>query len=43
LFWNEVTPRILTLVRDPGEPLEATVTPDVVASRRLSTLAEVWR
>src|SRR5688500_10143356 len=43
LFWNELIPRILTVLREPGEPLATTVTPGTVASRRCRTLAPVWR
>src|SRR5438034_8877359 len=45
LFWNEVMPRIRTVLREPGEPLASTVTPDTLPSSRCSTLVEVcfWR
>ena len=41
LSWNELTPRMRTVVRDPGEPLELTVTPGTRPSSRCSTLADV--
>ena len=43
LFWNELIPRILTVLRDPGDPLASTVTPGTAASSRCSTLAVVGR
>jgi hypothetical protein len=43
LFWNELMPRMRTVLRPPGEPLLYTVTPDTLASRRCSTLALVCR
>src|SRR5207247_1128612 len=45
LFWNEVMPRIRTVLREPGEPLASTVTPDTLPSSRCSTLVVVcfWR
>src|SRR5256885_5141121 len=45
LFWNEVMPRIRTVVREPGEPLASTVTPETLPSSRCSTLVVVcfWR
>ena len=41
LFWNELTPRMRTVVREPGEPLFSTVTPGTRPSRRWSTLVDV--
>src|SRR5436853_1390957 len=41
LFWNELTPRIRTVVREPGDPLFSTVTPATWPSSRWSTLVEV--
>ncbi len=43
LFWNELMPRIRTVLREPGEPLVATVMPGTVASSFLRTLAAVSR
>src|SRR6266480_3510166 len=45
LFWNEVMPRIRTVLREPGEPLASTVTPETLPSSRCSTLVVVcfWR
>jgi hypothetical protein len=43
LFWNELTPRMRSVLRDPGEPLFSTVTPGVAAASRCSTLALVSR
>ncbi len=41
MFWNELIPRMRTVLREPGEPLASTVTPATRPSSRLSTLAEV--
>ena len=41
LSWNELTPRMRTVLRAPGEPLELTVTPGTRPSSRCSTLADV--
>jgi hypothetical protein len=41
LSWNELMPRIRTVLRDPGEPLDSTVTPGTRPSSRCSTLADV--
>ena len=43
LFWNELTPRILTVLRDPGEPPASIVTPATRPSSFCSTLADVCR
>ena len=48
LFWNEPTPRMRTVEREPGEPLAFTVTPATCPSMRCSTLVVVvlfasWR
>src|SRR6266550_3481058 len=41
LFWKELTPRMRTVLRPPGEPPFSTVTPETRPSRRWSTLADV--
>ncbi len=41
LFWNELMPRTRTVLREPGEPLFSTVTPETRPSSRWSTLADV--
>src|SRR2546430_4701795 len=38
LFWNDVMPRIRTVLREPGEPPASTVTPATRPSSFCSTL-----
>ena len=43
LSWNELTPRMRIVEREPGEPLELTVSPGTRPSSRCSMLVDVCR